>query len=122
LLAHARTVGLELLDQLRTWTCLWLLEFSAHRALSGRDFPATLPHNFWLNHSGSHDCEYSRLTAYQITWATVSTDASPGSRIECCVLAFACLLEICSAALLQRKLVNAGRNVAKMAVASAVLS
>ena len=65
-----------------------------------------LPGDFRLDHSSRNHREYSRAVTHKIVWPTGSADASPGNRVDHCVLAIARVLEICIAALFQRQLVR----------------
>ena len=83
-----------------------LFQLSQYRALSGRHFPVAFPADFWLGDSGGDHREYPRAPADQIPRPTVSVDAASNHRVDDCVLAFACVLEICAATLFQRELVR----------------
>ena len=67
-----------------------------------------LPNNFRLDHSGGDHREYPRAAAHQIVWTTIPADASPGCRLDDCILAVPSLLEICVAPLFKREFVRPG--------------
>ena len=103
---YARPGRGKLLDRASAGPGIWLLQLPEHCALSGRDLPADFPHDFRLGHSGRDYREHSRQAAHQIAWTTNATNAASCHCLVHCFLAGARLLEICSAALLERQFVN----------------
>ena len=65
-----------------------------------------LPGDFRLDHSSRNHREHSCPVTHKIVWPTGSANASPGNRVDRCVLAIARILEICIEALFQRQLVR----------------